>query len=65
MFDQVIAENAGKRQGTHSTLTKSEVSGGGRKPLAQKHTGHARQGSIRNPHWVGGVLDQNQIVTTN
>lgn len=54
MFDQVIAENAGKRQGTHSTLTKSEVAGGGRKPFAQKHTGRARQGSIRNPHWVGG-----------
>ena len=54
IFDQVIAENAGKRQGTHSTLTKSEVSGGGRKPFAQKHTGRARQGSIRNPHWVGG-----------
>lgn len=54
MFDQIIAENAGKRQGTHSTLTKSEVSGGGKKPRAQKHTGRARQGSIRNPHWVGG-----------
>ncbi len=54
MFDQIIAENAGKRQGTHSTLTKSEVSGGGKKPFAQKHTGRARQGSIRNPHWVGG-----------
>lgn len=54
MFDQIIAENAGKRQGTHSTLTKSEVAGGGKKPFAQKHTGRARQGSIRNPHWVGG-----------
>lgn len=49
-FDQVIAENAGKRQGTHSTLTKAEVRGGGKKPLQQKHTGNARQGSIRNPH---------------
>lgn len=54
IFDQVICQNAGARQATHSTLTKAEVSGGGKKPLAQKHTGHARQGSIRNPHWVGG-----------
>ena len=49
MFDAVIAENAGNRQGTHSTLTKGEVRGGGKKPFAQKHTGNARQGSIRNP----------------
>ncbi len=54
MFDQVLAENAGNRQGTHSTLTKAEVRGGGKKPLQQKHSGNARQGSIRNPHWVGG-----------
>ncbi len=54
MFDQVIAEDAGKRQGTHSTLTKAEVRGGGKKPVAQKHTGRARQGSTRNPHMVGG-----------
>jgi large subunit ribosomal protein L4 len=54
MFDSVIAENASKRQGTHSTLTKGEVRGGGKKPYAQKHTGNARQGSIRNPHYVGG-----------
>ncbi|MDE6476869.1 MAG: 50S ribosomal protein L4 [Mycoplasmoidaceae bacterium] len=50
MFDQVLAENAGNRQGTHSTLTKAEVRGGGKKPLQQKHSGNARQGSIRNPH---------------
>ena len=54
LFDEVIAEQAGKRQGTHSTLTKAEVRGGGRKPVPQKHTGNARQGSIRNPHYVGG-----------
>jgi large subunit ribosomal protein L4 len=54
MFESVIAENASHRQGTHSTLTKGEVRGGGRKPYAQKHTGNARQGSIRNPHYVGG-----------
>lgn len=54
LFDVVVAEHNATRQGTHSTLTKGEVRGGGRKPLAQKHTGNARQGSIRNPHWVGG-----------
>jgi len=50
VFDAAIAESASKRQGTHSTLTKAEVRGGGRKPVPQKHTGNARQGSIRNPH---------------
>lgn len=45
---------ANQRQGTHSTKTKAEVRGGGKKPWAQKHTGKARQGSIRNPHWRGG-----------
>lgn len=54
MFDCVIAENASTRQGTHSTLTKGEVRGGGKKPWKQKHTGKARTGSTRNPHWVGG-----------
>ena len=54
LFDEIIAELAGKRQGTHSTLTKAEVRGGGKKPVPQKHTGNARQGSIRNPHYVGG-----------
>lgn len=54
IFDSVISERASQRQGTHSTLKKGEVSGGGRKPYKQKHTGRARQGSIRNPHYVGG-----------
>ncbi|MGL4950681.1 MAG: 50S ribosomal protein L4 [Mycoplasma sp.] len=54
MFDCVIAEQAAMRQGTHSTLTKGEVRGGGKKPRKQKHTGQARSGSTRNPHWVGG-----------
>ena len=56
IFDTVVAERAAKRQGTHSTLTKAEVRGGGKKPFMQKHTGNARQGSIRNPQWVGGGI---------
>lgn len=56
VFDVVIAERASRRQGTHSTLKKGEVSGGGRKPRKQKHTGRARQGSTRNPHFVGGGI---------
>jgi large subunit ribosomal protein L4 len=49
VFDQILVENCAMRQGTHSTLTKGEVSGGGIKPRPQKHSGRARQGSIRNP----------------
>ena len=45
---------ANQRQGTQSTKTRTEVSGGGKKPWRQKGTGRARQGSIRAPHWVGG-----------
>jgi len=57
MHRTVVAEQARKRQGTHDTLTRAEVSGGGRKPWKQKHTGRARQGSIRAPHWRhGGIV---------
>ena len=45
-----------QRQGTQSTLTRSEVSGGGRKPWKQKGTGHARQGSTRSPQWTHGGI---------
>lgn len=52
----VVNHLANQRQGTQSTLTRTEVSGGGRKPWRQKGTGHARQGSIRSPQWThGGV----------
>ncbi len=54
IYDAVVLKNASMRQGTHSTKTRSEVSGGGRKPWRQKGTGNARQGSIRAPHFVGG-----------
>ena len=50
----VVAQLANKRQGTQSALTRSEVSGGGKKPWRQKGTGRARQGSIRAPQWKGG-----------
>jgi len=50
----VVAQLAAARQGTHSTKTRAEVSGGGRKPHKQKGTGRARQGSIRAPHFSGG-----------
>ncbi|MBR3003882.1 MAG: 50S ribosomal protein L4, partial [Lachnospiraceae bacterium] len=50
----VVAQLANKRQGTQSAKTRSEVSGGGRKPWRQKGTGHARQGSIRAAQWTGG-----------
>ena len=52
----VVNYLANQRQGTKSTKTRAEVSGGGKKPWRQKGTGRARQGSIRAPHWVGGGI---------
>ncbi len=54
MHAAVVNYLANQRQGTQSTKTRAEVRGGGRKPWRQKGTGHARQGSIRSPQWVGG-----------
>ena len=54
VFDTIIAELAGRRQGTQKAKTRTEVSGGGKKPWRQKGTGRARQGSIRAPQWRGG-----------
>jgi large subunit ribosomal protein L4 len=54
MHQVVVAGMAAIRRGTHSTKTRGDVSGGGRKPWRQKGTGRARQGSIRAPQWTGG-----------
>ena len=54
MHQVVTAQLAAARAGTHSTKTRAEVRGGGKKPWRQKGTGRARQGSSRSPHWVGG-----------
>ncbi len=56
IYDAVMLARASQRQGTHDTKTRSEVSGGGRKPYRQKGTGNARQGSIRAPHYPGGGI---------
>ena len=52
----VVSQLANKRQGTQKAKTRSEVSGGGRKPWRQRGTGHARQGSTRAPQWTGGGM---------
>ncbi len=54
LWEMVKAQQAGKRAGTHSTLTREFVRGGGKKPYRQKGTGNARQGSTRAPNFVGG-----------
>jgi len=56
LYDAIILARASLRQGTHSTKTRAQVSGGGRKPWRQKGTGHARQGSIRAVQWRGGGI---------
>ena len=56
VHEAVVNFLANQRQGTQSTLTRAEVSGGGRKPWRQKGTGHARQGSIRAPQWTHGGI---------
>ena len=56
IFDTIVAELAAMRQGTQKAKTRSEVSGGGRKPWRQKGTGRARQGTIRAPQWRGGGI---------
>ncbi len=56
LYNAIVLANSNMRQGTHSVKSRSEVSGGGRKPWRQKRTGRARQGSTRAPHWYhGGV----------
>lgn len=56
MHSAVVSQLASQRRGTHSTLLRGEVSGGGRKPWRQKGTGRARAGSIRSPLWRGGAI---------
>jgi len=57
LYEYIRGYLSNQRQGTHSTKTRAEVRGGGRKPWVQKHTGRARQGSIRSPLWrKGGVV---------
>src|SRR5262249_8926520 len=61
MHQVVVAQRAAARQGTHSTKTRGQVSGGGKKPYRQKGTGNARQGSIRAPHYTGGGISHGPV----
>ncbi len=61
MHQVVTAQLAAARQGTHSTKTRAEVAGGGKKPWRQKGTGRARQGSIRAPQWAGGGISHGPV----
>src|SRR3954466_11636326 len=54
VHESVVAELAARRRGTHATLTRGKVRGGGAKPWRQKGTGRARAGSSRSPLWIGG-----------
>lgn len=56
VFEAIVRQRAGKRQGTSSVKNRSAVRGGGKKPWKQKGTGRARQGSIRSPQWRGGGI---------
>ena len=56
LYDAIMLAQSNARQGTHSVKSRSDVSGGGRKPWRQKGTGRARQGSIRAPHWYHGAV---------
>lgn len=56
LYNAIVLNQGSLRQGTHKVKTRSEVSGGGRKPWKQKKTGNARQGSIRSPQWRGGGI---------
>jgi large subunit ribosomal protein L4 len=56
LYDTVLQQRAALRQGTHKAKTRTEVSGGGKKPWRQKGTGRARQGSTRSPQWRGGGI---------
>src|ERR1700690_847792 len=57
----VVAQQAAARQGTHSTKTRGQVRGGGKKPYRQKGTGRARQGSLRAPHYAGGGVSHGPV----
>ena len=57
----VVAQQAAARQGTHSTKTRGDVRGGGKKPYRQKGTGRARQGSLRAPHYAGGGVSHGPV----
>jgi large subunit ribosomal protein L4 len=59
----VVAQLAAARQGTHSTKTRGDVRGGGKKPYRQKGTGRARQGSTRSPQWAGGGIARSRAAT--
>ena len=65
MHQVVVAQLAAARQGTHSTKTRGQVRGGGRKPYRQKGTGRARQGSIRAPQFTDGDIVHGTVKTVN
>ena len=62
MHEVVRSQRAARRQGTHDTLTRGQVRGGGKKPWRQKGTGRARQGTIRAPQWAGGAVCPSDLI---